>query len=192
MDGLDESVKKAVRYLKTRAFRKGGFGYCAGNAPSGLTATGCLALQLLGLAREKEVRSALDFMRAWGPVWENHPGGRNAQYYSYYATQCKYQAGMRKNAAPADLTSWKKWNAEMKAAYPSAMTELPERIPDSEGRPCAMGYWQNRDAYMGCHFLLQCMKVKSESDPSPRDLPHRRIKPKFLVSPALEDEFFTT
>ena len=147
VEGLDDCVKKSVRYLKTRAFRKGGFGYCAGGAPTGLTATGCLALQLLGLAREKEVRSALDFMRAWGPVWENHPGGRNAQYYSYYATQCKYQAGMRENAAPADKTSWKKWNAEMKAAYPSAMTELPERIPDTEGRPCAMGYWQNHDAY---------------------------------------------
>ena len=162
VDGLDESVKKAVRYLKTRAFRKGGFGYCAGNAPSGLTATGCLALQLLGLARAKEVRSALDFMRAWQPVWENHPGGKNAQYYSYYATQCKYQAGMRENAAPADKTSWKKWNAEMKAAYPSAMTELSERISDTEGRPCAMGYWQNRDAYnapvMGtCLCALQLM-----------------------------------
>ena len=155
-------VKKSVRYLKTRAFRKGGFGYCAGNAPSGLTATGCLALQLLGAAREKEVRSALDFMRAWRPVWENHPGGKNAQYYSYYATQCKYQAGMRRDAAPADQTSWKKWNAEMKAAYPKAMTELSERIPDSEGRPCAMGYWQNRDAYdapvMGtCLCALQLM-----------------------------------
>ena len=162
VDGLDDCVKRAVRYLKTRAFRKGGFGYCAGNAPSGLTATGCLALQLLGLAREKEVRSALDFMRAWGPVWENHPGGKNAQYYSYYATQCKYQAGMRSDAAPADQASWKKWNAEMKATYPSAMTELPERIPDAEGRPCAMGYWQNRDAYnapvMGtCLCALQLM-----------------------------------
>ena len=162
VEGLDDCVKKSVRYLKTRAFRKGGFGYCAGNAPSGLTATGCLALQLLGLAREKEVRSALDFMRAWRPVWENHPGGKNAQYYSYYATQCKYQAGMRRDAAPADQTSWKKWNAEMKAAYPKAMTELSERIPDSEGRPCAMGYWQNRDAYdapvMGtCLCALQLM-----------------------------------
>ena len=162
VDGLDDCVKKSVRYLKTRAFRKGGFGYCAGGAPTGLTATGCLALQLLGAAREKEVRSALDFMRAWQPVWENHPGGKNAQYYSYYATQCKYQAGMRKDATPADRTSWKKWNAEMKAAYPKAMTELPERIPDSEGRPCAMGYWQNRDAYdapvMGtCLCALQLM-----------------------------------
>ena len=162
VEGLDDCVKKSVRYLKTRAFRKGGFGYCAGGAPTGLTATGCLALQLLGAAREKEVRSALDFMRAWRPVWENHPGGKNAQYYSYYATQCKYQAGMRRDAAPADQTSWKKWNAEMKAAYPKAMTELPERIPDSEGRPCAMGYWQNRDAYdapvMGtCLCALQLM-----------------------------------
>ena len=162
VEGLDDCVKKSVRYLKTRAFRKGGFGYCAGNAPSGLTATGCLALQLLGAAREKEVRSALDYMRAWGPVWENHPGGRNAQYYSYYATQCKYQAGMRENAAPADKTSWKKWNAEMKAAYPPAMTELPERISDAEGRPCAMGYWQNHDAYNApvmstCLCALQLM-----------------------------------
>ena len=69
---------------------------------------------------------------------------------------------MRRDAAPADQTSWKKWNAEMKAAYPKAMTELPERIPDSEGRPCAMGYWQNRDAYdapvMGtCLCALQLM-----------------------------------
>ena len=57
VDGLDGCVKKSVRYLKTRAFRKGGFGYCAGGAPTGLTATGCLALQLLGAAREKEVRT---------------------------------------------------------------------------------------------------------------------------------------
>ena len=50
----------------------------------------------------------------------------------------------------------------MKSAYPSAMKELPERIPDARGRPCAMGYWQNRDAYnapvMGtCLCALQLM-----------------------------------
>jgi len=162
VEGLDDCAKKAVRYLKTRAFRKGGFGYCAGGAPTGLTATGCLALQLLGHSREKEVRSALDFMRDWGPVWENHPGGRNAQYYSYYATQCKYQAGMRPDASPSDRTCWKKWNAAMKASYPAEMTELSERIPDADGRLCAMGYWQNRDHYdspvMGtCLCALQLM-----------------------------------
>ncbi len=56
-------------------------------------------------------------MRAWKPVWENHPGGKNAQYHSYYATQCKYQAGMGKGATPADLTAWKKWNAVMKTNF---------------------------------------------------------------------------
>ena len=162
VEGLDACVKKSVKYLKTRAFRKGGFGYCAGNAPNGLTATGCLALQLLGGGKEKEVRSALDFIRAWMPAWENHPGGKNAQYYSYYAAQCKYQAGMRKGATPADLTTWKRWNEAMRNLYPAAQIVCPEKIDDAEGRPREMGYWQNKDAYNApvmstCLCALQLM-----------------------------------
>ena len=145
--GLDACIKKSVRYLQKRAFKNGGFGYCAGNNPSGLTGTGCLALQLLGAGKAREVRQALDFMRGWRPVWENHPGGKNAQYYSYYAAQCKFQAGMRPGAAPADVTEWKKWNAAMKEAYPSAIIEDKEPVMDLRGRPCRAGHWENRDAY---------------------------------------------
>ncbi len=145
--GLDACIAKSLRYLQKRAFRKGGFGYCAGNNPSGLTGTGCLALQLLGAGKSKEVRQSLDFMRGWRPVWEDHPGGKNAQYYSYYAAQCKYQAGMRAGATPADVTEWKKWNAAMKELYPSALVEDPEPFVDEQGRRHRIGHWENRDAY---------------------------------------------
>ena len=145
--GLDTCIAKSIRYLQKRAFRKGGFGYCAGNNPGGLTGTGCLALQLLGAGKSKEVRAALDFMRGWRPVWEDHPGGKNAQYYSYYAAQCKYQAGMRPGATPADVTEWRKWNAAMKAAYPAALIVDKETVTDPAGRPCATAHWENRDAY---------------------------------------------
>ena len=145
--GLDVCIAKSIRYLQKRAFQKGGFGYCAGNNPGGLTGTGCLALQLLGAGKSKEVRAALDFMRGWRPLWEDHPGGKNAQYYSYYAAQCKYQAGMRPGAAPADVTEWRKWNAAMKATYPSALIADKETVTDPAGRPCPTGHWENRDAY---------------------------------------------
>ena len=160
--GMDACIKRAVKYLKTRAFRKGGFGYCAGNGPGGLTGTGCLALQLLGAGKEKEVRAALDYMRTWEPVWERHPAGANAQYYSYYAAQCKYQAGMRAGATPADVTAWKKWNQEMKKVYPTTQIQLNETIDDVRGCPQPIGYWQNQDTYhdpvMGtCLCALQLM-----------------------------------
>ena len=101
-DGLDDCIKKAIRCLKTRNFRNGGFNYTAGGGPTGLTATGCLAMQLLGYGNEPEVKSALDFMRGWLPAFEAKgnavPGGplpgSGPQYYCYYAAQCKYQAGM--------------------------------------------------------------------------------------------------
>ena len=48
--GLDECIKKAIKCLKTRNFdaKHGGFNYIAGGTATGLTATGCLAMQLLG------------------------------------------------------------------------------------------------------------------------------------------------
>ena len=65
--GLDECIKKAIKCLKTRNFRNGGFNYVAGGGPTGLTATGCLAMQLLGYMNEPEVKAALDTMRLWKP-----------------------------------------------------------------------------------------------------------------------------
>ena len=95
-DGLDECIKKAIKCLKTRNFRGLGFNYTAGGNPTGLTATGCLCMQLLGYMNETEVKTALNTMREWKPVFESNEKltdggptpGRAPQYYCYSAAQC--------------------------------------------------------------------------------------------------------
>ncbi len=162
ISGLDECIKKAVKCLKTRNFSKGGFNYTAGGDPTGLTATGCLAMQLLGYMNETEVKAALDTMRTWLPSFDPAPRGTKLneglpgacpQYYCYYAAQCKYQAGMCKGATPGNFTTWKKWNAAMKALYPKAIIEdkkpdgTPVTVKDPKGKDCPVGHWQNKDAH---------------------------------------------
>ena len=147
--GLDECIKKAVKCLKTRNFNKIGFNYCAGGGATGLTATGCLALQLLGYMNENEVKTALDTMRPWLPSFEGNKGKKltealpnyNPQYYCYYASQCKYQAGMCQGATPANVKTWQDWNLAMKALYPRMIKTLPEKIPGPDGKPRQIGYW---------------------------------------------------
>ena len=148
--GLDECIKKAIKCLKTRNFKNNGFNYCAGGGPTGLTATGCLAMQLLGYMNENEVKAALDTMRTWKPSFEGAPKGTkltdglpngNPQYYCYYAAQCKYQAGMCQGATPANIKSWQDWNLAMKALYPGKIKTLPETIPGPDGKPRKIGYW---------------------------------------------------
>ena len=165
--GLDECIKKAIKCLKTRNFRNGGFNYCAGGGPTGLTATGCLAMQLLGYMNENEVKSALDFMRDWLPKFTSRdaakkngatpeqlkriPGpGANPQYYCYYASQCKYQAGMCQGASAANVKSWQDWNLEMKKVYPDAIVTLPETIEGPDGKPRRVGYWRMDKSEQTC------------------------------------------
>ena len=161
-EGLDECIKKAIRCLATRNFRSGGFGYTAGGNPTGLTATGCLALQLLGFGERAEVKSALDYMRAWRPAFdkdkvaEKSPGAC-PQYYCYYAAQCKYQAGMKPGATPADKAAWQEWNAAMKALYPKTIVTPEETIDGPDGRPCAIGYWKNADAHGSGDTMATCL-----------------------------------
>ncbi len=155
LTGMEESIKKAIRCLKTRNFKKGGFGYCAGNPPGGLTATGCLAMQLLGYAKEPEVKASLEFMDKWKPTFDKKhmAGGNNSQYYSYYASQCKYQAGMCKGATPANQNSWKDWNVAMKGLYPKAIIDdknkdgTPMTVTDPGGKERQCGHWKNNDGF---------------------------------------------
>ena len=155
--GLDACIKKAIKCLKTRNFKNGGFNYTAGGAPTGLTATGCLAMQLLGYMNENEVKTALDTMRAWKPSFEGTKGKKlsealpagNPQYYCYYAAQCKYQAGMCQGATPANVKAWQDWNLAMKALYPRTMITLPEKVPGPDGKPRAIGYWKFTDRLCG-------------------------------------------
>ena len=166
-DGLDECIKKAIKCLKTRNFKNGGFNYCAGGAPTGLTATGCLCMQLLGYGDQQEVNAALDMMRGWLPVFEAKGGltaggptpGANPQYYCYYAAQCKYQAGMCQGATPANVKSWQDWNLAMKQVYPKSMKDAGT-IDGIDGKPKACGFWDqgyNNPTMGTCLCALQLM-----------------------------------
>ena len=148
-EGLDACIKKAVKCLKTRNFKNGGFNYTAGGGPTGLTATGCLAMQLLGFMNEPEVKAALDTMRPWVPSFTGVKGKKltealpthNPQYYCYYASQCKYQAGMCQGATPANVKAWQDWNVAMKALYPARMTD-DGTIEGPDGKPRKTAYWK--------------------------------------------------
>ena len=179
-EGMDECIKKAVQCLKKRNYsERAGFVYRAttnhkGGA-GGLAGVGCLAMQLLGYAKEPEVVNALRVMADWSPCLDaqfpTKTGGNSPQYYCYYASQCKYQAGMSPTATPANKTLWQKWNAEMKALYPKRITtcvdpktKTPLTIQDAAGKPQQMGYWENKDTHNGkfrvmstCLAALQLM-----------------------------------
>lgn len=159
-DGLDECIKKAISCLKTRSYNeKLGFKYTAdSNGAGGLAGVGCLAMQLLGYSREPEVRNALNVMRDWLPSFDQIPGtNKSPQYYCYYASQCKYQAGMAKSATKSDAELWKKWNIEMKKLYPTTIITLDEKIEDPNGKLCEMGYWQNKDAHVNSKTMGTCL-----------------------------------
>ena len=172
VSGMEECIKKAIKCLQTRNFREGGFNYTAGGKPTGLTATGCLAMQLLGHGNTKEVKSALDFMKEWKPTFEakdllkgnsDKSAGACPQYYCYYAAQCKYQAGMAKNALPAHQVIWKKWNAEMKALYPKAIIDdknkdgTPVTVKDPKGNDRPVGHWVNKDVHTTRPVMDTCL-----------------------------------
>lgn len=153
VDGMEECIKKAINCLKTRNFSKEqGFSYRPDERHwSGLAGVGCLAMQLLGYGTDPAVKNALNVMRDWVPTFEQnaHPHPPNGtwnspQYYYYYAAQCKFQAGMAKNAAQGDVALWQKWNAAMKAYYPGQIKDGGE-IPGPDGKPRKCGYWENKD-----------------------------------------------
>jgi len=162
--GFDECIKKAMNCLAKRNFRKSGFNYTAGGAATGLTATGCLAMQLLGFGDRGEVAASLETMREWLPTFEKEGlkiEGRSAgvcpQYYCYYATQCKYQSGMCLGARKQNVESWAKWNEAMKRLYTSTIVICDERIKGPDGKLHEIGYWRNSDAHGAGDTMSTCL-----------------------------------
>ena len=166
-EGLDQAINKAINCLKKRSYSKSsGFTYTptannnGGN--TGLAGVGALAMQLLGRGGEPEVRNALDVMEDWRPEFDpdkisaKKPGG-SPQYYCYYATQCKYQAGMKPGALKKDEEIWVKWNAAMKKLYPTSILDLPEPVLDSDGKPHKQGYFENKDAHSTRPYMDTCL-----------------------------------
>ena len=166
-EGMQTAINKAVNCLKRRGYSKsGGFTYTptannnGGN--TGLAGVGTLAMQFLGRGTEAEALNALDVMRDWMPAFEadklsaKRPGG-SPQYYCYYATQCKYQAGMKPGATKQDVDSWVKWNLEMRKLYPASIIDLPEKVADVKGKEHAQGYYQNTDAHSSRPYMDTCL-----------------------------------
>ena len=166
-EGLETALAKAVNCLKKRSYSKtGGFTYTptANNTggSTGLAGVGALALQFLGRGSEREALNALDVMRDWHPAFD--PGalaakrpGASPQYYCYYATQCKYQAGMRPGAQKADVDAWRRWDAEMKRLYPASIIDLEEKVLDHAGREHRQGYFENNDAHSTRPYMDSCL-----------------------------------
>ena len=162
-EGLDECIKKAMKCLETRNFRNGGFNYTAGGVPTGLTATGCLAMQLLGYGDRKEVSEALNTMRDWLPSFEKDTlkiNGKSAgscpQYYCYYASQCKYQAGMKQGATPKNVKSWQDWNVAMKKLYTTTINTVKGEYEFND-KEYDIGYWKNNDAHGAGDTMATCL-----------------------------------
>ena len=166
-EGLDQAISKAINCLKKRNYSKsGGFTYTPtqGNngGSTGLAGVGALAMQFLGKGTEKEVLNALDVMRDWKPAFDpsevaaKSPGS-SPQYYCYYATQCKYQAGMRPGAAKEDEITWQKWNAEMKKLYTESIINLDKRVLDYLGKEHKQGYFENKDAHSTRPYMDTCL-----------------------------------
>ena len=166
VDGMEECIRKAIRCLKTRNYsQKHGFDYRpAARGYGGLGGVGCLAMQLLGYGNDREVANALNVMRDWMPTFD--PKAKPAsvtghwscpQYAFYYATQCKFQAGMKQGAIGIDSTTWQKWNAAMKKLYPASIRDLPTKVKDWTGREHRQGFWMNHDAHTSRPVMDTCL-----------------------------------
>ena len=143
MDDEPEKVKKAMRkaidgFKKNyqagegdRGYAKGGFGY-TGPAMSGLTGAGTLCMQLMGAAKEKEVRGAIEFMKDWTFVWGDKGLGSTI-YFAYYSTQAKFHEGG---------DQWAAWNKQFSPALVKNQTVIPKAIEDAKGKVVDIGYWE--------------------------------------------------
>jgi len=80
------------------------------------------------------------------------PGG-SPQYYFYYATQAKFQAGK-------DTPRWRSWNAAMISEYTRAqkiLTREQSGYRDHEGRLQCIGWWENADQHSDRPVMDTCL-----------------------------------
>ena len=166
-EGLQTAINKAINCLKKRSYSKsGGFTYTPtpnnNGGSTGLAGVGALAMQLLGRGSEPEALNALEVMRDWKPSFDPDQvsakkPGPCPQYYCYYATQCKYQAGMKAGALKNDEITWQNWNVAMKKLYPSLIKDLPEKVTDHTGKEHKQGYFENQDGHTTRPYMDTCL-----------------------------------
>jgi hypothetical protein len=72
----------------------------------------------------------------------------SAQYYYYYAAQCKFHQGGK---------HWENWNRAMKPAYLAAQQRQENAIEDANGKKQAVGWWENMDAHSDRPVMDTCL-----------------------------------
>lgn len=73
---------------------------------------------------------------------------QSAQYYFYYATQCKFHAGGKR---------WDNWNKVMKPNYIQAQQIEKKAIQDDKGVLRDIGWWENVDAHSDRPVMDTCL-----------------------------------
>lgn len=99
---------------------------------------------------EKETALAVA-KRKMGPILDDAEKAflsGSAQYYYYYATQCKFHEGGRQ---------WDRWNREMKPRYVKAQQIEREAIEDDKGIKRDIGWWENMDNHGDRPVMDTCL-----------------------------------
>ena len=166
-EALLRASKLAVKGFQKNANPNGGFGY-TGPGQGGLSSVGTLCMQFHHAGNYPEVKKTLELMETWKPLWvgskpglklgkdekpanASAPGvapGGSTQYYYYYATQAKFQAGG---------TTWDKWNAAMWPEYVKAQFVEEKAIADPKGEMQDIGWWENSDAHSDRPVMDTCL-----------------------------------
>ena len=166
-EALLRASKLSVKGFQKNANPNGGFGY-VGPGQGGLSSVGTLCMQFHHAGNYPEVKKTLELMDTWKPVWVgSRPGlklgkdekpanasaegvapGGSTQYYYYYATQAKFQAGG---------TTWEKWNAAMWPEYVKAQFVEEKAIADPKGEMQDIGWWENADVHSDRPVMDTCL-----------------------------------
>jgi hypothetical protein len=153
---LKNACRLAVKGFQKNAAASGGFGY-TGPGAGGLSGVGTLCLQLLDADDCVEVSRTLALMDAWRVSWDAPSPAGNSQYYFYYTTQARFNAGGQR---------WQAWNDALWPAYVKAQQITRKSLSgcvDADGQPQETGWWVNGDNATDrpvmdtCLALLQLM-----------------------------------
>ena len=109
-----KTIDNAVKYIKSCAHPKGGFGYQSPAQRPPTTAAGILSLQLLGHYNDPTVTKALDWMSTLPVEWSTAGGISYFYYFHYYAIQANYQAGGK---------HWNQWHPKVREMLLSKQRE---------------------------------------------------------------------
>ena len=186
VDGLEKSMKLAIKGFKANAHPSGGFGY-VGPGTGGLTSVGCLCMQLLGASNESEVKKALEVIGTWTPTFSSYAPiaaelknvkkedvkeGSSAlavaksrlaakipeEERRFYTTSAQYYFYYATQCKfHQGGRHWDNWNKAMKPRYVKAQLIEEKAIKDEKGIDRDVGWWENADAHTDRPVMDTCL-----------------------------------